>query len=199
MVAVPRETLTGTARGAREIDRRDFLRATAAAVSLISRPSSGARQGRGKAVDPVVVVGAGLAGLRAADVLHRAGAPVVVLEARSRPGGRVHTIRAPFGEGLYAEAGAYASRPARTVIQLAKEPGLNLVPFGSLGGSALITIRGVTAGPDELKEGRRAAQVETLGRGLDKALSALCGRSSFRHRRSDHQPRRLCVAQLRRG
>ncbi len=154
MVAVPREILTGTARGAREIDRRDFLRVTAAAVSLISRPSSGARQGRGKTADPVVVVGAGLAGLRAADVLHRAGTPVVVLEARSRPGGRVHTIRAPFAEGLYAEAGAIRIPPQHeTVIQLAKEHGLNLVPFESLSGSALITIRGVTAQvPEELKK-----------------------------------------------
>ena len=83
--------------------------------------------------DPVVVVGAGLAGLRAADVLHRAGAPVVVLEARSRPGGRVHTIRAPFAEGLYAEAGAIRIPPQHdTVIQLAKEHGLKLIVAGGL-------------------------------------------------------------------
>ncbi len=37
----------------------------------------------------VVVVGAGIAGLTAADALHRAGREVVVLEARDRVGGRV--------------------------------------------------------------------------------------------------------------
>lgn len=40
---------------------------------------------------PVVVVGAGLAGLACARSLHRAGVPVVVLEASDRPGGRVKT------------------------------------------------------------------------------------------------------------
>ena len=155
MVAVRREILDGTSLGTRAIDRRDFLRVSASAVvPLIARPSSRSLQRRGTSADPVVVVGAGLAGLRAAELLHKAGTPVVVLEARSRPGGRVHTIRAPFAEGLFAEAGAIRIPPQHeTVIQLAKEHGLNLVPFESLSGAALITIRGVTAQiPDELNK-----------------------------------------------
>lgn len=43
--------------------------------------------------DPVVVIGAGMAGLAVARQLHDAGRPVVVLEARDRLGGRVHTSR----------------------------------------------------------------------------------------------------------
>jgi monoamine oxidase len=54
----------------------------------------------------VLVVGAGLAGLAAAYELDRAGFGVTVLEARSRPGGRVRTYRDPFADGLYAEMGA---------------------------------------------------------------------------------------------
>jgi monoamine oxidase len=53
----------------------------------------------------VVVVGAGLAGLTAALDLVDAGWDVVVLEARDRVGGRVHTLRTPFTHGLHAEAG----------------------------------------------------------------------------------------------
>jgi monoamine oxidase len=41
----------------------------------------------------VCVIGAGLAGLAAADALNHAGAEVVVFEARDRVGGRVHTRR----------------------------------------------------------------------------------------------------------
>ena len=57
----------------------------------------------------VVVVGAGLAGLTAALDLRQAGWDVVVVEARDRVGGRVHTIygsdTGPIGAGLHAEAG----------------------------------------------------------------------------------------------
>ena len=48
----------------------------------------------------VAVVGAGLAGLAAAQLLLREGAKVTVLEARTRPGGRVRTERLlnPFSQ-----------------------------------------------------------------------------------------------------
>lgn len=54
----------------------------------------------------VIVVGAGMAGLAAAYELKRAGHTVVLLEAQGRVGGRIYTLREPFSDGLYAEAGA---------------------------------------------------------------------------------------------
>jgi monoamine oxidase len=51
-------------------------------------------------------VGAGLSGMVAAYELVQAGHDVVVLEARTRAGGRVLTLRTPFADGMYAEAGA---------------------------------------------------------------------------------------------
>ena len=59
---------------------------------------------RGRSRGRVIVVGAGLAGLAAADAAHRAGWDVLVLEARERVGGRVHTLRG-FAEHQVAEAG----------------------------------------------------------------------------------------------
>jgi monoamine oxidase len=54
----------------------------------------------------VVIVGAGMAGLAAGYELKRAGHTPVILEAQQRVGGRIYTLRDPFMEGLYAEAGA---------------------------------------------------------------------------------------------
>jgi len=58
----------------------------------------------------IVVAGAGLAGLTAALTLRDTGWDVVVLEARSRVGGRVHTVHGgadgvPLARGLRAELG----------------------------------------------------------------------------------------------
>jgi monoamine oxidase len=53
-----------------------------------------------------------------------------VLEARERPGGRVHTIRAPFQDGLYAEAGPmFIPGQHNLTLGYAKHFGLTLVPF----------------------------------------------------------------------
>jgi monoamine oxidase len=54
----------------------------------------------------VIVIGAGMAGLVAAQALLHTGYDVQLLEAQERIGGRVQTYRAPFTEGQYAEAGA---------------------------------------------------------------------------------------------
>lgn len=62
--------------------------------------------GRPKFLRAVTVVGAGMAGLVAAYELARAGHKVKVLEAQQRVGGRIWTLREPFSDGLYAEAGA---------------------------------------------------------------------------------------------
>jgi monoamine oxidase len=95
------------------LTRRKFLKhglmAAAAAASgagvylLVSEPKPLVRKGPPKRV---IIAGAGPAGLSAAYELAQVGHDVTVLEARTRPGGRVYTVREPFSDGLYAEAGA---------------------------------------------------------------------------------------------
>lgn len=73
----------------------------------------------------VVVVGAGLAGLRCAADLAAAGADVVVLEARQRVGGRVFSHR--FDDGQWCERGAeFIDANHVRVLGLAAELGLRI-------------------------------------------------------------------------
>ena len=54
----------------------------------------------------IIVLGAGMAGLVAGSLLKNAGHDIIILEANDRVGGRVHTIREPFTNGNYLDAGA---------------------------------------------------------------------------------------------
>ena len=92
------------------ISRRNFLLKGAAAMagaglcgSAPATPLVSFVRGPAK---KVLILGAGMAGLVAGLELSRSGHDITILEARRRPGGRVHTLHEPFSDGLYAEAGA---------------------------------------------------------------------------------------------
>jgi monoamine oxidase len=100
--------------------------AAGTAGALLDACSSGGGPAPGTA-RRVIVAGAGLAGLTAATDLHDAGWDVIVLEARRRVGGRVHTVHSPFGDGQYAEAGGESFDDNHTSIQaLVRRHGLTL-------------------------------------------------------------------------
>jgi monoamine oxidase len=98
------------------MDRRTFLAQTGQtlAATWTAAAAAGAESADAETRLPipadssrqVVVLGAGLAGLAAAYELKKSGYGVTVIEARTRPGGRVLTWRDPFADGLYAEMGA---------------------------------------------------------------------------------------------
>lgn len=69
--------------------RRDFI--TTTATSLLAACTAGRALPRLRG-EPVLVIGAGMAGLAAARRLREAGAAPVILEARSRIGGRIHSL-----------------------------------------------------------------------------------------------------------
>lgn len=81
----------------------------------------------------VVVVGAGFAGLAAAEALAGRGAEVTVFEARDRVGGRVHSRR--LADGAVVELGAEFVLPGYEVLrETADRLGLALFEKGTLYG-----------------------------------------------------------------
>jgi monoamine oxidase len=118
-----------------------------------------------------VVVGAGFAGLAAADELRAAGVEVTVLEARDRVGGRVWSV--PFAGGV-AERGAEFILPCNTTLEaLAGRFGLPLVRKGTPYGRR--TPRGDEAVPaaelesvfDRIAGGSVPAGAETVADAID--------------------------------
>ena len=145
-----------------------------------SLPGSGSRQ-------RIIVVGAGLAGLTAAMELNRAGHDVTVLEAQTRAGGRVRTLRSSFDDGLYAEAGAARIPETHELtLRYADEFGLELAAFRPGGVPSTVRVDGTNYRSDddrllrvlgctdeEQAMGPGAILRAAFGRGSD-ALGSLC-------------------------
>jgi monoamine oxidase len=108
----------------------------------------------------VAVVGAGLAGLVAADELQRAGEEVVVLEARDRVGGRVWSRE--LENGAVVEMGAEFILPGNTaIVELVERFGLGLWDKGMRYGR-----REPRGGPPVSAE-ELAHAVDEVGRAVD--------------------------------
>ena len=75
----------------------------------------------------VIVIGAGAAGLMVPFRLARKGKKVVVLEARSRTGGRIQTITAPFSRPVEAGAEFIHGKLKRT-SRLVEQAGVKALP-----------------------------------------------------------------------
>ena len=117
----------------------------------------------------VAVVGAGLAGLSAGDELQRAGAEVVVLEARDRVGGRVWSRR--LENGAVVEMGAEFILPGNTAIRaLAERFGLGLWD------------KGMRYGRREPRGGKGAtfAEIEAAAAAAERELERSVGELSAR-------------------
>ncbi|WP_415791737.1 flavin monoamine oxidase family protein, partial [Deinococcus saxicola] len=104
----------------------------AAALGLAScgispqAPVSLKAQGTSYGNDPVVIVGAGIAGLTAAYRLRQADMPVRVYEAGNRVGGRMFTKYGVFGGQHVELGGEFIDSNHKTIRRLARELGVAL-------------------------------------------------------------------------
>jgi monoamine oxidase len=128
--------------------------------------------------EPVIVVGAGLAGLTAAHTLTRAGVPTIVLEAGRRPGGRIHTRSAGFDAEQYGELGAETIREgSAAVMSLCADLGIELSDPISLDAARtpMTAIEGLLASDTVVVGGRvlTTSRVESICREVTTALRGL--------------------------
>ncbi len=111
------------------LTRRTLLGSAAAgaAATAASTPAGAATRAAARApketLTDVCVVGAGYAGLSAARAIAAAGRSVVVLEARDRVGGRVHSIPAPGGQ-WFDVGGQWVGPTQDRLLALTREVGI---------------------------------------------------------------------------
>ena len=119
-----------------------------------------------------VVIGAGLAGLAAGEMLAEAGAEVTTLEARDRVGGRVWSQR--LANGCVVERGAeFVTDGYQLVPETAARLGLRLAPMG-MSFSHREPRGGIGAGEQELDHGVQAvADAVAAGDGAGRTVSQL--------------------------
>ena len=110
----------------RRLTRRRLL-GTAATGAAVLAAGCDASIGQGATGKKVVVIGAGMAGLGAARVLEAEGCRAVVVEARERIGGRVHSVER-FGTTIDLGASWIHDSRGNPLTEIARKAGLATVP-----------------------------------------------------------------------
>ena len=142
------------ARNKAKLTRRSFIKKSSATASLLTVfPYSTLTSTFNISDDKrILVIGAGLAGLSCAYELDRAGYNVMLLEAKSHPGGRVRTYRDNFADNLYAEMGAaYVGSADKHVKKYFEQFGLSILPAKQYDG---IYVRNRHIYMNDVKSGR---------------------------------------------
>lgn len=110
-----------------------------------SLPDNNNRGTRGKTTKDVdvVIIGAGLSGLTAAEAVIKAGHSCIVLEARDRVGGRTWSRALPRGDGIVDLGAAWINDSNQSrMIALARRAGVELITQNTDGNCLLQTEAG---------------------------------------------------------
>ena len=137
-----------------QLTRRSFIKKTGLTTSLFSLYPLSFSSFFSNSTDDkrIIVIGAGLAGLSCAYELDQAGFNVILIEARSRPGGRVNTYREPFSDNLYSEMGAeYVDSSDTYIHEYCKKFDLKVLPAKQYDG---VYLKGQTSTIEGLRSGR---------------------------------------------
>ena len=137
-----------------QLTRRSFIKKTGLTTSLFSLYPLSFSSFFSNSTDDkrIIVICAGLAGLSCAYELDQAGFNVILIEARSRPGGRVNTYREPFSDNLYSEMGAeYVDSSDTYIHEYCKKFDLKVLPAKQYDG---VYVKGQTSTIEGLRSGR---------------------------------------------
>ena len=110
-------------RAEARISRRQFVAGAAAIGAAVALEGCAPRAGAGPVVprarddEPVLIIGAGIAGLTAGWRLRQAGVPVRIIEAQNRTGGRMFSLRDFFADGQVCELGGELIDTNHTQVQ----------------------------------------------------------------------------------
>ncbi|MBL0927909.1 MAG: FAD-dependent oxidoreductase [Phycisphaerales bacterium] len=159
------------------LTRREMIRQTLAAAAglALAGPLVGGCAGPGRAerfeplppdrVRRIIVIGAGVAGLAAADRLHRMGHDVTVLEARARVGGRVLSMPDMIAGKVVEGGGEFIGSNHPAWLSFAERFGLELIDVADEEGrDAPILLNGRLLG---------AGEAEALYREMSQATESL--------------------------
>ena len=149
---------------------------TAAPARTFQSLAAGDLIGKVKGSHSVVVLGGGPAGLCSAFELQKAGYKVTVLEARTRPGGRVWTARGgteetdlsgetqkcTFSEGHFYNVGATRIPQSHITLDYCRELGVEIQGFGNQNANTFVNYQSGTSLSGQSVT-YRAAKADTFG------------------------------------
>jgi monoamine oxidase len=154
--------------------RRQVIKRLTALTAAAALPSLPGTAWANSQAPRIAILGAGLAGLNAAYQLKKRGVMSTVYEARSRVGGRVHTVRDVFGAGSVTDLGAeFVNSNHADMINLASDFGIGLFDRLAEGAATGLPAAAYLVDGQTLSEATVAEAFRTLARRIGRDAGRL--------------------------